>query len=76
MTLPTGEEATRVQRNRKVKTTLQPETGVTRGSKKTKGAAPAISPKSTHFTPREHSPESLSPEGQTEIQTGLPMEAE
>lgn len=76
MTLFTGEEANRVQRNRKVMTTLQPETGVTRGSRKTKGAVPAISPKSTHFTPRSHSAEFLSPEGQTEIQTGLPMEAE
>ncbi|XP_016424469.1 titin homolog [Sinocyclocheilus rhinocerous] len=73
----TGEEATGVQRNRKVKTTtLQPETKVTRRSRKSKGAAPAISPKSTHFTPRAHSPDSLSPEGQSEIQTGLPTEAE
>ncbi|KAK7153885.1 hypothetical protein R3I94_007291 [Phoxinus phoxinus] len=72
----TGEEATGVPKKRKVKTTLQPETGVTRGSRKTKGAAPAIIPKSTHFTPRAHSPESLSPEGQTEIQTGLAMEAD
>uniref|UniRef100_A0A8C2C497 Uncharacterized protein n=1 Tax=Cyprinus carpio TaxID=7962 RepID=A0A8C2C497_CYPCA len=73
----TGEEATGVKRNRKVKTTtLQSETKVTRGSRKSKGAAPAISPKSTHFTPRAHSPESLSPEGQAEIQTGLPTEAD
>ncbi|XP_050974425.1 titin homolog isoform X2 [Labeo rohita] len=71
----TGEEVTGVQRNRKVKTTtLQPETKVTRGSRKSKGAAPdrAISPKST----RAHSPESLSPEGQAEIQAGLPTEAD
>ncbi|CAM4605138.1 unnamed protein product [Leuciscus chuanchicus] len=72
----TGEEATRVPKKRKVKATLQPETGVTRGSRKTKGDASAIIPKSTHFTPRAHSPESLSPQGQTEIQTGLPMEAD
>ncbi|KAK2905207.1 hypothetical protein Q8A67_007006 [Cirrhinus molitorella] len=74
-----GEEATGVQRNREVKTTtLQPETKVTQGSRKSKGAVPdrAISPKSTHFTPRAHSLESLSPEGQAEIQTGLPTEAE
>lgn len=76
MPLPTGEEANGVSKKRKVKATLQPETGVTRGSRKTKGDAPAIIPKSTHFTPRAHSPESLSPEGQTEIQTGLPVEAE
>jgi len=74
--MPTGEEATGVPKKRKGKTTLQLETGVTQGSRKTKGAAPAIIPKSTHFTPRSHSPESLSPEGQTEIQTGLAMEAE
>ncbi|XP_043104126.1 trichohyalin isoform X2 [Puntigrus tetrazona] len=64
----TGEGATRVRRNRKVKaTTLQPETKVTRGSRKSKGAAPAISPESTHFTSRAHSPRSLSPEGQAEL---------
>ncbi|XP_026074539.1 uncharacterized protein KIAA2012 homolog isoform X2 [Carassius auratus] len=71
----TGEEATK--RNRKVKaTTLQPETKVTRGSRRSKGVAPAISPKSTHLSPRAHSPDSLSPEGQAEIPTGLPTEAE
>ncbi|XP_056321283.1 uncharacterized protein KIAA2012 homolog [Danio aesculapii] len=73
----TGEEVTGVQRNRRVKTTtLQPETGVTQRSRKSKGATSAISPKSTHFTARAHSPESPSPEGQTKIQTGLPGAAE
>ncbi|KAF4109440.1 uncharacterized protein KIAA2012 isoform X2 [Onychostoma macrolepis] len=69
----TGEEATGVQRNRKIKTTtFQPETKVTRGSRKSKGAVPAISPKSTQFTPGV----SLCSEGQAEIQTGLPTEAD
>ncbi|XP_051998755.1 uncharacterized protein LOC127655151 [Xyrauchen texanus] len=68
----TGEGATGVQRSRKVKaSTLQPETGVTPGSWKSKGAAPAISPKSTHFTTQAHSPGES-----TEIQTGLPLEAD
>ncbi|XP_051565137.1 uncharacterized protein KIAA2012 homolog [Myxocyprinus asiaticus] len=68
----TGEGATRVQRSRKVKaTTLQPETGLTPGSRKSKGAAPAISPKSTHFTSQAHSPGES-----TEIQTGLPLESD
>ncbi|XP_073668095.1 uncharacterized protein KIAA2012 homolog isoform X2 [Paramisgurnus dabryanus] len=68
-----GEGTTAVQRKT---TTLQPETGVTLGSRKSKGAAPAISPKSTQFTPTtDTSGESLSTHGQAEIQTGLPVKA-
>nr|XP_055072213.1 trichohyalin [Misgurnus anguillicaudatus] len=68
-----GEGTTAVQRKT---TTLQLETEVTLGSRKSKGAAPAISQKSTQFTPTTDTPgESLSTHGQAEIQTGLPVRA-
>ncbi|KAI7790458.1 putative trichohyalin-like, partial [Triplophysa rosa] len=70
-----GEGTTAVKRNRKGKTTtLRPETRVTLGSRKSKGAASVINPKSTQFTPTTDTPEqSLSPHGW--VETGLPVEA-
>ncbi|XP_056610553.1 uncharacterized protein LOC130427264 isoform X2 [Triplophysa dalaica] len=58
-----GEWTTAVKKNRKGKTTtLQQETGVTLGLRKSKGAVSVINPKSTQFPPTTDTPkQSLSP---------------